>query len=256
MDAVKLLGALLGNNATGGNLLGSVLGGNGRPAQPQQPQGGGAAELLRGLLGGGAARQQQPATGGGGLGDLLGSVLGGGRQSASSGGGNILGGLLKAAVAKQVMKGMGGGAAGGGRSGGGLGLLEGLLGGGAEPEPPAVSEPELQAANDQATILIRAMCNAAKSDGQVDAAEQQNIIGRLGEVDQQEIDFVRQELSSPLDVRGFASSVPRGMEAQVYALSVMTVKVDTREEVQYLTQLAQALGLDQQTLDAIHQQIQ
>ena len=36
---------------------------------------------------------------------------------------------------------------------------------------------------------------------------------------------------------------------------VMTVKVDTRQEVQYLTQLAQALGLDQQTLDAIHQQV-
>lgn len=243
MDAVKLLGALLGNNATGGNLLGSVLGGGSRPAQ----QSGGAADLLKGLLGGGAAPRQQASSGG--VGGLLGGLLGGG-GSGGGGGNNLLGGLLKAAVAKQ----MGGGGGGGG--GGGLGLLGGLLGGAqAEPEPPQVSEPELRAVNDQATILIRAMCNAAKADGEVDATEQKNIIGRLGDLDQQEIDFIRQELSTPLDVRGFASSVPRGMEPQVYALSVMTVKVDTREEVQYLTQLAQGLGLDQQTLDAIHQQV-
>ena len=55
-------------------------------------------------------------------------------------------------------------------------------------------------------------------------------------------------------VNGFARSVPREMAPQVYALSVMTVKVDTRQEVKYLTQLAQGLGLDQRTLDAIHQQ--
>lgn len=242
MDAVKLLGALLGNNATGGNLLGSILGGGGRQAAPQQ--GGGAAELLKGILGGGAPQQQ---SGGGGVGGLLGGLLGGGGGGGSASS-NILGGLLKGAIAKQ----MGGGAPTGGGGGGAMDLLGGLLGGGApapEPEPP-----QRQAANDQATILIRAMCNAAKSDGQVDQQEQQNIIGRLGELDQNEIDFLQQELSSPLDVAGFARSVPQDMGPQVYALSVMTVKVDTREEVQYLTQLAQGLGLNQQTLDAIHQQ--
>ena len=246
MDAVKLLGALLGNNATGGNLLGSVLGGGGGAQRPQQ--GGGAADLLRGLLGGGAPQQQQQA-GGGLLGGLLGG--GGGGGGASS---NILGGLLKAAVAKK-MGAMAGGGGGGGANP--MDLLGGLLGGGAQaqPEPePQFSQNEVQAANDQATILIRAMCNAAKSDGSVDKAEQQNIIGRLGELDQQEIAFIQQELSSPLDVASFARSVPRELGPQVYALSVMTVKVDTREEVQYLTQLAQGLGLDQQTLDAIHKQ--
>ena len=99
------------------------------------------------------------------------------------------------------------------------------------------------------------MCNAAKADGQVDATEQQNIIGKLGELDQQEIAFLKQELSSPLDAAGFARSVPKQLGPQVYAMSVMTVKVDTQAEVQYLTQLAQGLGIDQQTLDAIHQQV-
>ena len=250
MDAVKVLGALLGKNATGGNLLGSILGGGGRQPAPQQ--GGGAAELLKAILGGGGAPQQQAPAGGGlgGLGGLLGGVLGGGGGAPSGGSAtnNILGGLLKGAIAKQM--GMGGG--GGGANP--MDLLGGLLGGG-KPEPePEVEAPQRQAANDQATILIRAMCNAAKADGSVDQAEQQAIIGRLGELDQQEIDFLQQELASPLDVNSFARSVPRELGPQVYALSVMTVKVDTREEVQYLTQLAQGLGLDQQTLDAIHQQ--
>ena len=249
MDAVKLLGALLGNNATGGNLLGSILGGGGRQAAPQQ-QSGGAAELLKGILGAAGGAQRSGGGGGlGGLGGLLGGVLGGGGAPSGGGGAssNILGGLLKGAIAKQ----MGGG--GGGANP--MDLLGGLLGGGGQPEPePEVSQPQMQAANDQATILIRAMCNAAKSDGSVDQAEQQAIIGRLGELDQQEVAFLQQELSSPLDADGFARSVPRELAPQVYALSVMTVKVDTRAEVQYLTQLAQGLGLDQQTLDAIHQQ--
>ena len=250
MDAVKLLGALLGNNATGGNLLGSILGGGGRQPAPQQ-QSAGAGELLKAILGGGGAPQQQASGGGlGGLGGLLGGVLGGGGGAPAGGSAtnNILGGLLKGAIAKQM--GMGGG--GGGTNP--MDLLGGLLGGGKEEPEPEVAAPQRQAANDQATILIRAMCNAAKADGSVDQTEQQNIIGRLGDLDQQEVEFLQRELSSPLDATGFARSVPREMGPQVYALSVMTVKVDTREEVQYLTQLAQGLGLDQQTLDAIHQQ--
>ena len=241
MDAVKILGELLGNNATGGNLLGSVLGGGGRQAQPQA-QKSGAADLLRGLLGGGAPKQQQQSGGGG----LLGGLLGGGQSGG--GGNNILGGLLKAAIAKKIA-----GASSGGSSP--MDLLGGLLGGGKSEPEPQVAAPQRQAANDQAAILIRAMCNAAKSDGQIDKQEQENILGRLGDLDQQEVAFVRQELSSPLDVNGFARSVPREMAPQVYALSVMTVKVDTRQEVKYLTQLAQGLGLDQRTLDAIHQQV-
>ena len=242
MDAVKLLGALLGNNATGGNLLGSILGGGGGGAAPRQQSGGGAADLLKGILGA-ATGGSQPQ--GGGAGGILGSILGGGGGGGGSAANDVLGGLLRGAIAKQ----MGGGGGGGG---GAAGILGSILGGGQpEPEP----EPQVrQQANDQATILVRAMCNAAKSDGSVDAQEQQNIIGRLGDLDQGEIDFLKQELSSPLDVAGFARSVPAELAPQVYALSIMTVKVDTREEVAYLQQLGQALGLDQQTLAAIHQQ--
>lgn len=216
MDAVKLLGGLLSNNATGGNLLGSLLGGG----RSQGSSGGGMiSSLLKGAMGGG------------GGGSLLGGLLGGGA------GVGLLSGLL--------------GSGGGQSSGGGLGgMLGGLMGGG--KQAPEEAPPS---ANDQATLLIRAMCNAAKSDGQIDQAEQQAIVGRLGEeVDQAEAEFLQRELSSPLDVQEFCQSVPANMAADVYTMSLMAIKVDTREEVAYLQQLSQGLGLDAQTTQEIHKQ--
>ncbi|MFK7822156.1 MAG: DUF533 domain-containing protein [Planctomycetaceae bacterium] len=206
MDAMKLLGSLMGSNATGGNLLGSLLGGgSGRSS-------GGAAGMLGSLLGG---------KGGGGAARMLGSLLGGGAAA------------------------------------GGLGsMLGGLLGGGGSAEPAAAAPEAPAPSADQATLMIRAMCNAAKADGHVDEQEQQNIIGRLGDdVGEAEIKFLQQELTAPLDVAGFANSVPADMAPNIYALSCMTVKVDTPQEAQYLQQLGQAMNLDQQTVGAIHKQL-
>lgn len=218
MDAVKLLGSLLSKNATGGNLLGSLLGGQ------SQNNSSLVGSLLKSALGGG----------GGGQGSLLGGLLGGA-------GGGLLSGLM---VGKQAPAAE--------SSGGGLaGMLGGLLGGGAQPQAAMAAPPSPE---DQATLLIRAMCNAAKADGQIDQEEQQAIVGRLGdEVDQAEAEFLQRELSSPLDVQGFCQSVPEAMAADVYAMSLMTIKVDTREEVAYLKQLGQGLNLDSQTLQVIHQ---
>lgn len=227
MDAVRLLGSLLGNNATGGNLLGTLLktaAGGGQPAQSNNPLGA--------------------------LGGLLGGAMGGGQPQ---GGGGLLGTLAKAAM---------GGALGGGAAPaqeqapapGAGGLLGALLGGGAA-QPEQKAQFETPAAVDEATLLVRAMCNAAKADGQVDEQEQQNIVGRLGDVSDAERNFVIQELGAPLDLAGFANSVPAQLAPQVYALSVMTVKVDTRQEAEYLNQLGQALKLDNQTLGQIHEQL-
>lgn len=205
MNAIRLLLSLLGNNATGGNLLGS---------------------LLKKLTGGKTTEETKPKSGGG-LGAILGGLLGGGKSSGGAGG--ILGGLL------------------------GGGLLGSLLGGGKDTVAPAMATPE---ATDEATLLIRAMCNAAKADGEVDQQEQQNILGRLGEeVDQAEIDFVRSELESPLDVAGFAASVPSSLAANVYAVSLMAIKVDTPEEAEYLRQLAAGMNLDRETVHEIHQEL-
>lgn len=110
-------------------------------------------------------------------------------------------------------------------------------------------------ANSQAQILIRAMVNAAKSDGRVDEQEQQRIIDKLGQLSQDEIDFLRYEFAQPLDVQRFAQQVPRGLEVPVYTLSLTAIDLDTNREAQYLHQLAQTLGIPPETCNQIHVQL-
>ena len=224
MDAIKLLGSLMGNQS-----LASGLG----------------SQLLGGLLGGG---QQQQAPASSGLAGILGGMLGGGGQQQQSAGSGILGSVLGSV--------MGGGGAGGAASGI-AGLVGGMLGGGGDAqEAPAPQQAELQQANDQAVLMIRAMVNAAKSDGRVDEAEQQNIISKLGsDVSEAEINFLKQEFAAPLDVAGFARSVPNGLEQQIYALSLTSIDLDTQNEAQYLGQLAQGLNIDPNVCNQIHDQV-
>jgi uncharacterized membrane protein YebE (DUF533 family) len=143
----------------------------------------------------------------------------------------------------------------GGGGGGGLGgLLGSVMGGGSEPAAQQQAPPEQVAqANDQAVLMIRAMVNAAKSDGRIDQTEQENIISKLGaDVSQSEADFLRQEFAAPLDVAGFARSIPNGLEQQVYALSLTSIELDTQNEAQYLGQLAQGLNIDPAVCNQIH----
>jgi uncharacterized membrane protein YebE (DUF533 family) len=216
MDAIRLLGTLLGNgglsSGLGGKLLGSVLVGGGQQS-------------------------------GGGLGGLLGSVLGGGQQQQSSGGllGSVLGGGSAPAAQQPAGQGV-------------LGdLLGSVLGGGAAPqvEPAAHA-----AANQQAEIIIRAMINAAKSDGRIDDAEKKKIVEGLGaEVSQDEVAFVQNEFNQPLDAAAFAASVPREMAGQVYALSLTSIELDSQKEAEYLGQLAQGLGIAPAMANQIHDQM-
>ena len=191
-------------------------------------------KLLGGLLGGGGGQQQS----GGGLGGILSGVLGGGGGQQQQQSANPLGGLL-----------------GGGGGGGIGGLLGSMMGGGKEAAPELPPE-QHAAANDQAVLMIRAMVNAAKSDGRVDEKEQENIVSKLGDdVSQDEIAFLKQEFAAPLDVASFASSVPQGLEQQIYALSLTSIDLDTNTEAQYLGQLAQGLKLDPNLCNQIHDQV-
>ncbi|MFK7995583.1 MAG: DUF533 domain-containing protein [Granulosicoccus sp.] len=224
--------------------------------------GGGLGGALGGALGGGGA-----GGAGGGLGGLLGSVLGGGGAAGGSGGalGN-LGSLL----------GGGGAAAGGGMAGGLGGLLESISGGGsaagnAGDTAPAsgslghllngalqgnsIPEPE-PAQEDLAKILIRAMVNAAKSDGEIDQTEQQKIVANLGdEVSDEERQFVISEMRSPLDAQGFINSIPQGAGPQVYMMSLLGIDLDSREEAQYLDTLRKGVNMSENEANAIHQKL-
>jgi len=133
-------------------------------------------------------------------------------------------------------------------------MLSSMFGGGKD-DAAEMSDSELDQADDEATLLIRAMVNAAKADGKVDQEEIDNIVGRLGEVDEQEAAFLKAELSAPLDVAGYCQTVPEEMAAQAYAFSVMGMRLDTQQEAQFLAAMAQGLNLSPGTCNEIHEEL-
>ena len=205
---------------------------------------GGGGNLLGSLLGGGGGRGLGGAGGGaGGLGGLLGGLMGGQTGGgAQAGGGGMLGQIL------------GGQGQSGGAAGGGLGSLLGQVMGQGQQQQQMQAPSAAQ--NDQAAILIRAMVNAAKSDGEIDQQEQQNIVDKLGgDVGTEEAQFIRSEMQAPLNVSSFVQSVPRGMEQQVYLMSLMAINLDNKAEAVYLDQLAKGMNISEQQSNQLHAEL-
>ncbi|MEO1550725.1 MAG: DUF533 domain-containing protein [Pseudomonadota bacterium] len=227
-----MMGSLLGGGGQQGGGLGGLLeglqGGGGQ-------QGGGLDQLLGGLQGGGAGGS------GGGLGGLL-QGLGGGQGGSGGGLGGLLGGLAAAA---------GGGAAAASSSGGAFGdVLNQAFAQGGEPEVQPTPEQDVAAG-----LMLKAMIQAAKSDGQIDQAEQSKLLDHLGDVSDEERMFVSREMEAPMDVQGLAQAVPNGLEPQVYAMSVLAIDLDNNAEAQYLHDLASAMGLQPASVNQIHDQL-
>ncbi len=241
-----MLGGMLGGQGGAGG-LGGMLGGQG-----------GAQGGLGGMLGGMLGGQQQPnAQQGGGLGGMMGGAAGAG------GLGGLLGGML----------------AGKGQQGGGIGGLLESLGGGMSPgdaqgQPPQPNsgsmgsvlnsafenfgepeQPPSPAQEDQAKLFLRAMIAAAKADGKIDDQEKQKILGELGDVDAEEAAFVQSELAAPLDVDGLVRDVPKGMEQQVYLMSLMGIDLDNAAEARHLDALAKGMGIPPEVCNAIHDKL-
>ncbi len=172
--------------------------------------------------------------GSGGLGDMLGGLMGGKKDAGTQGGGmgDLLGNLT------------------GNKSTGndnGLGdLLSSALSGKTIDPTPTQEE--------QAKIILKAMINAAKADGNIDQEEQAKIVQHIGEVSQEEIAFVKSEMDAPLDLQGVINSA-RGIEGEVYLTSLMTINLDSQEEAQYLDKLAKGLNISQQASNDFHQRV-
>lgn len=240
----------------------SVVGGGSRRSADT---GGGLGDLLGGMLGGaqtGGQTRQTTGSAPGGLGNVMDSVLGGGSRggattSQSGGIGDVLGGMLGGASGAGgsagglggVLDMLGGGAAAGGAAGGLGGLLnKALTGGGATPAGQSVN----QAEEDAAGLMVRAMLQAAKSDGQIDADEQGKLMKSLGEMDAQEREFIQGELRKPVDIAGLAADVPNGMQSQVYMMSLMGIDLDSQAEAQYLHNFATAMNMSKSDVNKIH----
>ncbi|WP_131673943.1 tellurite resistance TerB family protein [Paracoccus marinus] len=269
------LGGALGGAAAGGGLggiLGQVLGGR-TAANPGtgRPYGGQAGDRTTGHADAGhtAGHATSHATGSasGGLGGLIdgymrraatsrgaGASTGASTGASAGAGGGLLGGLL-------------GGAAAGGMLGD---LLRGPARHGSQPQNDrsfgelfndslaTQDEPEVAPTPEQnavAGLMLRAMLQAAKSDGKIDDAEKQRLLSQIGDLDDEDRQFIRDQMAAPVDAQALARDVPKGLETQVYMMSLLAIDFDHEEEARYLRELAQALGLQQDAVNDVHEQV-
>lgn len=220
------------------DIMSDVLSGGSGPKESGM---GGLGGLLESL------QQENPNTQDGGIDDLL-------RGGGSGGGAGGIGSLIEQ---------MTGGKAGGGGALGGLlgGLMSAASGQGGGDFGSILNQsmqrdaPEAQPSQEQeavAGLMLKAMIQAAKSDGKFDESEQAKLVDHLGDVSQDERDFVNAELRAAVDVDGLARQVPRGLERQVYAMSLLGIDLDNRAEAQYLHDLARALGMDHDAVNRVH----
>lgn len=103
-----------------------------------------------------------------------------------------------------------------------------------------------------AKLMIRAMIQAARADGEIDAEERAQIFAQLGDIDDEERAFIEAEMDAKVDPFALARDTSEQMAAQVYATAIMTVRVDDASEAQYLNTLADALNLSADTRTRIH----
>jgi uncharacterized membrane protein YebE (DUF533 family) len=123
------------------------------------------------------------------------------------------------------------------------------------PPPAGFLGPPDQAKR-HGVLLLRAMINAAKADGQIDSEEKARLFDRLGavELSAEEQRFLFDELARPMDTDALAreaSSAP-GLAAQVYAASLLAIDPDLPAERDYLADLAARLRLEPGLVRELH----
>ena len=219
---------------SGGTGLGGLAGGKAQlkgsePGTAQQAQigqmfGGGAANPFQDMV----AKLQQGG---------LGAMMGGSGTTGAMGSGAGLAGLLSAAGSAAAM---------GGKN----------IGSMIDQFNAAGTTPGGTEAEETAALMLRAMIQAAKSDGEIDASEKARILDTVGEdATAEDIAFVKEQLAAPVDPEGLAADTPETQRPQVYAASLMTIVADTDEEAEYLDRLAKAMGLSELVVNQLHMQM-
>ena len=111
-------------------------------------------------------------------------------------------------------------------------------------------------AEEAAALMLRAMIQAAKCDGEIDEQEKAHLMKAVGpDAEKQDLDFVREQLAAPVDPEKLAEDTPEAQKMQVYSASLMTIRVDTEAEASYLDRLARAMGLEESTVNTLHLQM-
>ncbi|HUS96265.1 MAG TPA: DUF533 domain-containing protein, partial [Hyphomicrobiaceae bacterium] len=126
-----------------------------------------------------------------------------------------------------------------------------------EPAPAGSGFAQGDVSNDTTLVLIRAMVAAAASDGRLDGAEHQAILGNLqsaGAGSHAE-EFMASQLQQPATIDELVASVSTPQEAiKVYTAARIAIDPDTSAEQEFLAVLGTNLGLDQQLMSHIDAQ--
>ena len=205
--------------------------------------GGGIQDLLGSLMGAGQTVKNK--VGGdnlaaGGIGALLGALMGGSDSTTVNSLGGGMMGLLGMMAYKALKNSMGGTSTSA-----------------AAAPAQTYQQPTPQQQSNDAEIILLAMIDAAKSDGQVDANEFNKIVNNLKSsgIGQEGVNYVISKLQSPMETAKIVSAVKGrpDLAAQVYSASLMAIDVDTDAEKRYLEKLAKAMGLNSAVIKNIEQ---
>ena len=112
--------------------------------------------------------------------------------------------------------------------------------------------PVAVAQEENAKLMLRAMIQAAKADGEISEEERKTVMDQLGGAPEEERAFVEEEMKKPADPMALARETQDSMKLQVYATSLMAVRADNAAESSYLRQLASGLGLSDEARDRVH----
>jgi len=112
--------------------------------------------------------------------------------------------------------------------------------------------------NELSIILLSAMISAAKSDGHIDAAEQERIFAKIdeGDLSANEKGFLMDQIRKPLDIDAIAAKATTPeLAAEIYAASLLAIDPDDPRETAYLNTLASRLRLDNRLRDSLETEI-
>jgi uncharacterized membrane protein YebE (DUF533 family) len=229
-----------GVGGTGG-ILDQILGGlrSSTTSPPTQAGAGpsGLRDLLGSVFGGGSGLKA------GGLGALAGAILGGGAKGAVGGGALALLGSM----ALQAMRNAGAMRADATQLDSATRLAAGL-------QSPANKQEQAEV-ESVADLIVHAMTNAAKADGQIDEREVERIASTVCKdgANAAERDEFMNELRKPLDTDALVRAVPnQQVAAQVYAASLLAIDLDSEAERRYLADLARGLKLNDGVVRQLH----
>ena len=227
------------------DLLGSLVQSASPAASSRMSNAGsGIQDLLGSLMGAGQTVRDRVGSdnlAAGGIGALVGALMGNGSRSATA---NTLGGGMMGLLGMMAYKAL-------------TSSMKGNAGFAAQDFQQNYVQPEPEQQASDAEIIITAMIDAAKADGQVDAEEFQRITSSLQNngLGQEGMNYVIKKLQGPMETAKIIAAAKGRPEfaAQVYSASLMAINVDTDAERRYLTKLGQAMGLSTDIMQKLEQ---